>query len=66
MKCLICGGEIREALDNYNIMYYHLYNLNFELFMYGLPMPNKYIFNEPFIFLKKCCTFNFVFLSVEC
>ena len=50
MKCLICGGEIGEALDNYDIMYYHLYNLNFEFFMYGLPMHNKYILYEPFIF----------------
>jgi hypothetical protein len=51
MKCLICGGEIGEALDSYDIIYYHLYNLNFELFMYGLPMPNKYILYEPFIFI---------------
>jgi hypothetical protein len=49
MQCLICGGEIGEALNNYDIIYYHFYNLNFELFMYGLPMPNKYILYEPFI-----------------
>jgi hypothetical protein len=67
MKCLICGGEIGEALDNYDIIYYHLYNLNFELFMYGCLCPiNTFCMSHSFFFFFKCRTFNFVFLSIEC